>query len=74
MLDTITLAANTEMPFQPGDRILVSFGDTPILGTICSASSLAEGKVVAWNVRTDASAQTYPIHEGFLRHALATVN
>jgi len=74
MLDRITLATNNETPFQPGDRILVSFGDTPILGTIYSANSLAEGRVVAWNVRTDASNQTYSIHEGFLRHAMVTVN
>lgn len=81
MLDGITFAAkarclpvDTETPFHPGDRILVLFGDTPILGTIYNANTLAGGKVVAWNVRTDASTQTYPIHEGFLRHALVAVN
>ena len=68
------LLSDTEAPFQSGDRILVLFGDTPILGTIYSANCLAGGKVVAWNVMTDASGQTYPVHEGFLRHALEAVS
>lgn len=77
MFDGVVLAAEAmrllvdiQAPFQPGERILVVFGDTPIPGTIDSACSLAGSEALVWNVRTDASGQTYPIHEDFLRHVL----
>lgn len=58
-------------PFKIGDRVLVLFGDTPILGTIESTYTPADGDEDGWNVRTDASGRPYPIHETFLRQVRA---
>ena len=68
VVEALYLPPDIKTHFKVGEKVLVLFGDTPIPGILCSVYSLADNDEVMWNVKTNASGQTYPIHEGFLRH------